>query len=380
MGVTGKGAGKGAAADTTDRAPTPRSSHSPGPATPASPRAAPLAPQPGTGARLRFQRGPSRCPPTGSPRLTAPSRLAGRRPDPPCLQRAAPPAPQRSSRGSYPAPANPLPGARLGAVAVQGVEGRAGPGPARPAVTGEAGGGAASPGRLSERGRAVPEGRLRPGLRGDPTADGPRGLPRATRPSRQPQPYAIGKSEGEGWRECLSGYCMVAVASGSKAKTRARIQYYSEKYDVTLLMACFARPAFRLGYFFSKGEWTVLRECVVDLFKGAFNCVSLWMQRYTIYSWDGRRAMPGAGKMKDAFTRLPVPGSGGQGGCDSQAPGLLPAHLPGKWQASLQAAWTAFEAFLHPPHFFKGTMTGPDAPQSPEAELLRLQETPVCIK
>lgn len=52
------------------------------------------------------------------------------------------------------------------------------------------------------------------------------------------------------------------------------------------------------------------------------------------------------------------------------AAGLILAQLPGKRQVSLQAARTAFGSFLRPPYFFKGTMTGPNAPQSPGAELL----------
>lgn len=84
--------------------------------------------------------------------------------------------------------------------------------------------------------------------------------------------------------------------------------------------------------------------------------------------------------MKDPFTRHRHRSRENKEDAVGTAPGLLLAQLPEKRQLSLQPACTAFEAFLHAPHFFKGTMTGSNAPQSPGAELLRLRNAPVRIE
>lgn len=90
--------------------------------------------------------------------------------------------------------------------------------------------------------------------------------------------------------------------------------------------------------------------------------------------------MPGARKMKDRSHGCRYRAREDEEDAAATAPGLLLAQRPEKRRVRLQAACTAFEAFLHLPHFFKGTMTRPNAPHNPEAELLRLQDTPVCIK
>lgn len=101
----------------------------------------------------------------------------------------------------------------------------------------------------------------------------------------------------------------------------------------------------------------------------------------------GVAAVRGRGAREEqAAPGSPGSGSGGsrergEGSRGTAEPALL-AQTPWKGQqVSLEDASTgAAGALRHPPRFFQGKITGPDAPQSPGAGLPHLQDTLLCTK
>lgn len=147
-----------------------------------------------------------------------------------------------------------------------------------------------------------------------------------------------------------------------------------------------------------ESEWGIR-----DVFKGARKCRDL--QHFAERGGtrcreprgaEGALAWPwsvGAGR-RGAQEEQAAPGSQGSGSGGSREqgegsrgtakPALLLAQTPWKkQQVSLEdkdASTRAAGAFRHPPRFLQGKITGPDAPQSPGAGLLHLQDTPLRTK